>query len=67
VLDLQRLVGETVIIDYSIQVGFCTCWSRLGLELFVYLYHQHPQAVSDYIETHTTTEIRRLHTIAQPS
>lgn len=65
-LELQQLVGETVIIDYSIQTGFCTCWSRLGLELFVYVYDQYPQVVSDYIETYTTCEIRRLHAIADP-
>jgi hypothetical protein len=31
---LQGLVGESVIIDYSIEVDFCNCWSKLGLELF---------------------------------
>ena len=34
--DLQALVGETVIIDFSIGVGFCDCWSLVGLELFSY-------------------------------
>ena len=61
---LQRLIGETVIIDYSIGVGLCPCWSRLGLELFVYLYEEDPETASGYIEAYTSTEIRRLHAIA---
>jgi hypothetical protein len=61
---LQRLVGEAVIIDYSIEVGFCNCWSKLGLELFTYLYYQDPQVVSDYIEAVTNANVRRLHAIA---
>ncbi len=64
---LQELVGETVIVDYSVGTGFCTCWSRIGLELFIYLYARDPQAVSDYIEAHTTRDIRRLHAIADPA
>jgi len=62
--NLQRLVGETVIIDYSIEVGFCNCWSKLGLELFTYLYHEDPQIVSDYIEAVTKANIQRLDAIA---
>ncbi|NLS78709.1 MAG: hypothetical protein GXY76_15760, partial [Chloroflexi bacterium] len=42
---LQQLIGDTVIIDYSISVGFCDCWSRLGLELFILLYDEDPQVV----------------------
>ncbi len=66
-LDLQRLVGETVIIDYSINVGFCDCWSRLGLDLFVYLYSDHPTVISDYIEAVTAAGIRRVHAVADPA
>jgi hypothetical protein len=61
---LQSRIGETVIIDYPVEVGFCTCWSRLGLELFTYLYADDSQIVSDYIEAVTATNIRRLHAIA---
>ena len=61
---LQRLVGETVIVDFSIQTGFCYCWSRLGLDCFIYLYQEHPQVVSDYIRTYTDCELCRLHAIA---
>jgi hypothetical protein len=64
---LQARVGETVIIDFSIQTGFCECWSRLGLDTFCYLYSEAPQVVSDYVETYTENELRRLDAIADPS
>ena len=64
---LQQLIGDTVIIDYSISVGFCDCWSRLGLELFILLYDEDPQVVHDYIELHATRDLRRLHAIADPA
>ena len=40
---IQGLIGETVHIDFSIGTGFCDCWSKLGLELFSYLYAEEPQ------------------------
>jgi uroporphyrinogen decarboxylase len=61
---LQEHVGDTVIIDYSLQVGFCDCWSQLGLDTFVWLYDEDPQVISNYIEAYTNSEIRRLHAIA---
>ena len=64
---LQSLIGETVIIDYPVGTGLCDCWSKLGLELFTYLYADDPQVVTDYIETITVTDIRRLHAIADPA
>jgi hypothetical protein len=35
---LQKLIGDTVIVDYSIQTGFCECWYRLGLDTFISSY-----------------------------
>jgi uroporphyrinogen decarboxylase len=56
-----------VIIDFSIQTGFCECWSRLGLDTFIYLYDQSPEVVSDHIEAYTQSELRRLNAIADPA
>ncbi len=64
---LQANVGDTVIIDYSLQTGFCDCWSRLGLDNFVWLYEADSKAVSDYIEAFTESDLRRLHAIADPA
>ncbi len=66
-LGLQRLIGDTVIIDFSLTTGFCECWSQLGLDTFIYLYDEEPQIISDFIEAFTDSEIRRLHAIADPS
>ncbi len=64
---LQKLIGETVIIDFSLTTGFCDCWSQLGLDTFICLYDEDPQVISNYIEAHTDCEIRRLHAIADPA
>ncbi len=66
-LGLQQRVGDTVIIDFSLQTGFCECWSRLGLDTFIYLYDQAPEVISDYIRAYTDCELRRLHAIADPA
>ena len=64
---LQNLIGETVIIDYPVETGFCTCWSRLGLDLFSYLYAEDPAVITGYIDAVTTASIRRMDAIADPS
>ncbi len=64
---LQRLVGDTVIIDTSSAVGLCSCWSRVGLTLFCYLYAEQPQVISEFIEAYVTREIRRVHAVADVS
>jgi hypothetical protein len=64
---LQARVGETVVIDFSIQTGFCECWSRLGLDTFVYLYDEAPEVVAEYLDTYMQCELRRLHAIADPA
>ncbi len=66
-LGLQKLVGDTVIIDFSLTTGFCECWSQVGLDTFICLYDEEPQVVSDFIEAYTDSEIRRLHAIADRS
>jgi hypothetical protein len=63
-LGLQARIGDTVIIDFSIQTGFCECWSRLGLDTFSYLYCDDAQVVSEYLDAYTEAELRRLEAIA---
>ena len=64
---LQKLIGETVIVDFSIQTGFCECWYRLGLDTFIYLYDAWPEVISGYIGAYTDCELARLHAIADPA
>jgi len=63
-LNLQRLVGDTVIIPTGNSVGLCACWSRIGLTAFSYLCADNPDVVSDFMEAHTTAEIRKAHAVA---
>jgi hypothetical protein len=63
-LGLQARIGHSVIIDFSIQTGFCECWSRLGLDTFSYLYCDDAQVVSEYLDAYTEAELLRLEAIA---
>jgi len=62
-LDLQALVGETVIINYS-QTHFCSAYDTMGLELFVYFVDAHPQDLDDFLEVSVARELRRIHAVA---
>ncbi|MCK4401112.1 hypothetical protein KAW08_02260 [bacterium] len=62
-LNIQRLIGDTVILDYD-GTGFCSCWSLAGIDLFTYLYYDEPEIISDYIRIRTDNEVRRVHAIA---
>jgi hypothetical protein len=64
---LQARIGDTVIIDFSVQTGFCECWSRLGLDTFSYLYCDDPRVVTDYLDAYTEAELHRLEVIADRS
>ena len=64
---LQALIGDTVIIDTSSAVGLCACWSRVGIELFSYLYADDPEVASGFIDAYVLNEIRRVHAIADRS
>jgi hypothetical protein len=64
-LDLQALIGDTVILNYS-HTGFCGAFDAIGLELFVYLCQDYPQALSDYVEASTERELLRIEAVADP-
>jgi hypothetical protein len=64
---LQALVGETVVIDFSFGTGFCDCWSKLGLEIFSYLYAEDPQVIQDYIAACTCLSVRAVEAAADPA
>ena len=64
---LQALVGETVVIDFSLGTGFCDCWSKLGLEIFSYLYAEDPQVIEDAIAACTWLSVRTVEAAADPA
>ena len=45
--DMQNLVVETVILNFSIGTGFCFVFDRIGLELFTYFYNDYPDDMKE--------------------
>jgi hypothetical protein len=64
---IQALIGETVHIDFSIGTGFCDCWSKLGLELFSYLYAEEPQVLRDFLEACAEVSVRKVEAAGDPA
>jgi hypothetical protein len=64
---IQALIGETVHIDFSIGTGFCDCWSKLGLELFSYLYLEEPQVLRDYLDAYIEVSVRKVEAAGDPA
>jgi hypothetical protein len=65
--DLQRRVGDTVIIDYPVGDGFCDAWSKLTLPLFAYLYAEDPRVVHDFVQARTDWAVRWIQAVADPA
>jgi hypothetical protein len=66
--ELQARVGETVIIDFSIQTGFNDCWAqKLGLEMFSYLYYEDDKTITEYLDAYNDAELNRIEAIADKS
>ena len=63
-LELQRLVGDTVVIPTNNAVGLCACWDRVGLIAFSYLYADCAHVIAEFMEAYATSQIRRAHAIA---
>lgn len=66
-LGMQDLVGETVILDYSISTGFCSVYDGMGLELYSYFYVDYPEDITDFMEISTENAVRKVHAVADPS
>jgi len=62
-LVIQKLVGDTVIMDVSM-VGLDPGWTRAGIELFTFLYYEEPEVISQWVRVFNETEIKRVHAVA---
>jgi Uroporphyrinogen-III decarboxylase len=62
--DLQRKVGETVVIDFSIGTGFCSIFDSMGLELYTYFYMDYPDDLEEYMEISTDNAVRKVNAVA---
>ena len=61
---MQNLVGESVIVDYSIGTGFCSIYEGMGLELFSYFYVDYPEMMTEFMEISTDNAVRKVHAAA---
>ena len=63
---LQRLVGDTVIIDFSF-TGFCDVFDAMGLEIFTFFSIEYPDLLEEYLEAALANELARVHAVADPA
>ena len=63
--ELQGLVGDTVIIDFSF-TGFCDLFDAMGLEIFTFFELGYPRLLEEYLGLALENEIRRVHAVADP-
>lgn len=62
-VDLQRKVGDTVILNYT-YTGLCSVFDSMGLELFSYFYEEYPNDLSEFMDISMAVELRRVAAIA---
>ncbi|MFZ2653554.1 MAG: uroporphyrinogen decarboxylase family protein [Victivallales bacterium] len=65
-LNLQEKIGDTVILKYSM-TGFCSAYDGMGLEIFTFFQIEYPEVLKDYLEASVTSELRRIHAVADPA
>lgn len=63
-LELQDLVGDTVLMHTESPIGLDVCYYLAGWELFSYLYYDDPDLISTWFETLNRHEIERVHHVA---
>ncbi len=63
---LQRLVGDTVIVDFSF-TGFCDLFDAMGLEIFTFFSLGYPDLLQEYLEAALANELARVHAVADPA
>ncbi len=64
--ELQSLVGDTVIIDFSF-TGFCDLFDAMGLEIFSFFSASYPGLLQEYLEIALENELRRVQAVADPA
>jgi hypothetical protein len=65
-LDLQKKIGDTVILNYSF-TGFCLIYDAMGLEIFTFFMEDYADAMAERMEVSTAREVERIHAVADPS
>ena len=63
---MQKLIGETVLMDYSINTGFCDVFDRMGLEIYTFFELEYPDVLSEFMELSTANAVRKVNAAADP-
>ena len=64
-LDMQVLIGETVLMDVlDISTGFCDVFDRMGLEIFSFFYNDYPGVMKDFMESSCELAVKRVRAVA---
>ena len=62
----QMLVGETIVIDYSIATGFCDVFDRMGLEIYTFFQLEYPDVLAEFMELSTANAVKKVNATANP-
>lgn len=62
-LNMQRKIGETVIIAFS-GTGFCNLFDAMGLEIYTFFSLDYPDLLKEYVEVSLRNELNRVHAVA---
>jgi hypothetical protein len=65
-LDLQRRIGDTVILEFSM-TGMCSAFDSMGLDLFIYFFADYPEVFAGYMQAGVAREVERIHAVADAS
>jgi hypothetical protein len=63
---LQAQLGETVILKYH-DVGFCTAYDTIGLELFSFLVYDYPEVFGRYMAASGARRLEWVQAVADPA
>ena len=62
--NLQNLVGDTVVIDFSIGTGFCDVFDRMGLEIYTFFQLEYPDVLAEFMEISTENAVNKVRAAA---
>lgn len=63
ITELQRKIGETVILGFS-HTGFCGVFDSMGLEIYTFFSLDYPDMLAEYMELSIVRELARVHAVA---
>lgn len=63
----QELIGDTVLIDWSIMTGFAEVFDKMGLEIFTFFYYEYPEVMVDYMNASAEYSVKKIRAVGDNS